>query len=109
AGLIRRYLRKGQPILTGLNATYLYGSMREEPRTMMDDDVRGEPVGHFVVLSGYNRQSREVQIVDPYRANPYDPTGVYCVDMRRLIGAVLLGVLTYDANLLIIRPRTDHA
>jgi hypothetical protein len=109
SSLIRRHLRKGHPILTGLNATYLYGNMREEPRTMVDDDIRGEPVGHFVVLSGYNRETREVRIADPYRANPFDETGNYSVDMRRLIGAVLLGVLTYDANLLIIRPEAGRA
>jgi hypothetical protein len=108
ASLIRRYLRRGKPLLTGLNATYLYGSMREEPNTMIEDDIHGEPVGHFVVLSGYNRQTREVQVADPYRANPYSETGSYSVDMRRLIGAVLLGVLTYDANLLLIQPARSH-
>jgi hypothetical protein len=31
----------------------------------------------------------------------------YIVDMHRLIGAILLGCLTFDANLLIIeRPKT---
>jgi hypothetical protein len=108
-GVIRRYLRRGCPVLTGLNATYLYGSMREEPSTMRADDIKGEPVGHFVVLSGYNKETREVQISDPYRANPYAATGLYSVDIRRLIGAVLLGIVTYDANLLIIRPGRAHA
>lgn len=76
---------------------------------MRDDDIKGEPVGHFVVLSGYNKETREVQISDPYRANPYAATGLYSVDIRRLIGAVLLGIVTYDANLLIIRPGRAHA
>lgn len=105
--LIRRYLRHQTPILTGLNATYLYGTMREEPESQKDDDIAGHVVGHFVVLSGFHRQTREVLVSDPYRSNPYDTSGVYRVDMRRLIGAVLLGIITYDANLLVITKNDD--
>ncbi len=103
--LIRRYLKKGVPIMTGLSATYLYRSAREIPDTMAADDIRGEPCGHFVVLSGYDRRARQVKVADPYRANPYSADGYYPVDIRRLIGAVFLGIATYDANLLVIRPR----
>jgi len=103
--LIRRYLKKGVPIMTGLSATYLYRSAREIPDTMVSDDIRGEPCGHFVVLSGYDRRTRQVKVADPYRANPYSADGYYPVDIRRLIGAVFLGIATYDANLLVIRPR----
>jgi len=102
--LIRRYLKKGVPIMTGLSATYLYRSAREIPDTMAADDIRGEPCGHFVVLSGYDRRTRQVKVADPYRANPYSTDGYYPVDIRRLIGAVFLGIATYDANLLVIRP-----
>lgn len=102
--LIRRYLKKGVPIMTGLSATYLYRSAREIPDTMAADDIRGEPCGHFVVLSGYDRRTRQVKVADPYRANPYSADGYYPVDIRRLIGAVFLGIATYDANLLVIRP-----
>jgi len=103
--LIRRYLKKGVPIMTGLSATYLYRSAREIPDTMATDDIRGEPSGHFVVLSGYEKRTRQVRVADPYRANPYSADGYYPVDIRRLIGAVFLGIATYDANLLVIRPR----
>lgn len=106
--VIRRYLRRRVPILTGLNATFLYGTMREDPDTYQDDDIGGEPVGHFVVLSGYNKQTRDVQVSDPYRANPYDASGIYSVDIRRLIGAILLGIVTYDANLLIITRGSER-
>jgi hypothetical protein len=104
--LIRRHLRKGVPIMTGLSATYLYGSAREIQDTMITDDIRGEPTGHFVVLSGYDKRTRQVEVADPYRANPYSADGYYAVDIRRLIGAVFLGIATYDANLLVIRPRS---
>lgn len=102
--LIRRYLDKGAPILTGLSSTYLYQTMREVPETCEDDDVRGEPAGHFVVLCGYDRTRREVIVADPYAPNPFNPARRYAVSMDRLVNAILLGILTYDANLLIVRP-----
>lgn len=102
--LIRRYLKRGVPIMTGLSATYLYRDMREIPATNADDDIRGEPAGHFVVLYGYDPATRRVRVADPYRPNPLGEGLYYAVDMHRLIGAILLGCLTYDANLLIIEP-----
>lgn len=103
--LLRRYLNRGLPILAGLSSTYLYRSMRELPDTNADDDVAGEPSGHFVVLAGYDRALRQVRIADPYSANPFAADGVYSVDIRRLVGAVFLGIATYDASLLVIEPR----
>ncbi len=105
-GLIRRFLGRGIPIMTGLSATYLYQARREIPETGAPDDVGGEPVGHFVVLSGYDRDTRLVDVADPYEWNPLGGQRYYSVDLNRLIGAVLLGSLTYDANLLVIEvPR----
>jgi len=100
--LIRRILGRGVPIMTGLSATYLYQSRREIPATNVADDVRGEPVGHFVVLSGYDRATKLVDVADPYEWNPLGGQRYYTVDLHRLIGAVLLGSLTYDSNLLVI-------
>jgi hypothetical protein len=102
AGLIRRYVASGVPILTGLSATYLYGCSRE--RANRYDDVRGEPVGHFVVLSGYDRSSRKVMVADPLLDNPLFGSHYYAVRMDRLIAAILLGIVTYDANLLVLTP-----
>jgi hypothetical protein len=102
--LIRKYLSRGIPVLTGLNATYLYRSVRVESDTMQDDDIRGEVVGHFVVLCGYDRIKKTVSIADPYQANPYSESQYYEIDIDRVISAVLLGIMTYDANLLIIEP-----
>lgn len=104
--LIRRFLGRGIPIMTGLSATYLYQARREIPETCTPDDVRGEPAGHFVVLSGYDRATKLVHVADPYEWNPLGGQRYYSVDLHRLIGAVLLGSLTYDANLLVIElPR----
>lgn len=96
-------LGSDQPILAGLSATWLYRGCRELGATCGDDDIRGDPVGHFVVLAGFDRKTRQVDVADPYMKNPLS-SHYYSVDMGRLITAILLGVLTYDANLLIIHP-----
>jgi hypothetical protein len=101
--LIRRTLYRKTPILTGLSATYLYGCAREFNNQY--DDTRGVPMGHFVVVSGYDRKHRQVMVADPLQDNPLHGNQYYSVDVDRLVGAILLGILTYDANLLVISPR----
>jgi hypothetical protein len=103
--LIRHQLQKGRPILTGLSATYLYQSPREigEHRVRYDD-LRGRPAGHFVVLFGYDPETRQVQVADPLVENPAFAPHIYHVSIQRVLGAVLLGVLTHDANLLVLTP-----
>ncbi|MCC5926189.1 MAG: C39 family peptidase [Bacteroidetes bacterium] len=104
--LIRKYLVKGIPILTGLSSTWLYRCARErdDAENMVYDDIKGSPCGHFVVLSGYDKEQRKVQISDPYHGNPAFETSTYWVERNRLINAILLGIVTYDSNLLIIQP-----
>jgi hypothetical protein len=102
--VLRRWLRRGVPILTGLSSTYLYRASREFGPNDDDDDVRGEPQGHFVVLCGYRRARRAVLVADPYLGNPMAPANHYEVSLERVVGAILLGVLTHDANLLMIEP-----
>lgn len=102
--LIRGLLRRNLPILTGLSSTYLYRTAREYGQHDKPDDVRGTPSGHFVVLAGYNRKERTVLVVDPYQPHPYGPTLEYWTSIDHVIGAVLLGIVTHDANLLIIHP-----
>ncbi len=105
ASLIRRYLKRGIPILTGLSATYLYRTAREYGPNDDFDDIRGKASGHFVVMHGYDPERREVRIADPTRPGPILDEQVYHVSIYRVICAVMLGVLTYDANLLMIEPR----
>ncbi len=103
--LIRKHLKRDLPILTGLSSTYLYGCAREfGEQELRADDVKGEPVGHFVVLSGYDVVRRQVLVADPLQIDPDFRTHHYWVGMQRLLGAILLGVLTYDGNLLILEP-----
>jgi Peptidase_C39 like family len=103
--LVRKYLAREIPILTGLSATYLYGSSREDGPTGKPDDIRGKPAGHFVVLCGYDRDTRDVLVADPLRKNPHSDTNQYTISIDRVLCAILLGIVTYDANLLIIEPR----
>ena len=104
-GLIRNFLKKSIPILTGLSSTYLYHSMRENPDNNLDNDITGTPTGHFVVLCGYDKEKREVLVADPYKMNPVSNDHYYMASIARLLGAVLLGILTHDANLLVIEPK----
>jgi len=92
-------------LITGLSATYLYRDVRDIPETNQEDDIRGEPVGHFVVLTGYSKHPREVMVADPLQTNPLVGSRYYAVSAHRLIGAILLGAVTYDANVVVIEPR----
>ncbi len=95
-------LTAGRPIITGLSATYLYRTPREVYEEY--DDVRGNPVGHFVVISGYDPLQDRFMVIDPSPHTPYSPTGVYPVPAERLMAAILLGDATYDAVLLVLDP-----
>jgi len=107
--LIRRPLSAGLPVMTGLSATYLYGAEREVYRDGIatEDSIRGEPTGHFVVLHGYDPSTDSVMVADPYLENPIAGGVSYRVGIVRLLGAILLGVLSYDGNLLVIEPEGE--
>lgn len=99
--LLQRYFDRGLPVLAGLSATYLYAGPRERVAgdAMVPDDVAGDPQGHFVVLCGF--EGPHVIVADPFRENPSGDHH-YPVEVGRLIHAILLGVLTYDGNLLVL-------
>ena len=108
--LLDYYFSKGQPILTGLSATYLYNCARErtnERDESIYDDVRGEPLGHFVVLCGFTPEREKVIVADPYQENPFFRNNYYQVKTTRLINSIKLGMISYDANILIIEPKED--
>lgn len=111
--LIRGMLRRNLPILTGLSSTYLYRSAREYGPEDTPDDIRGVPGGHFVVIAGYNRKNHTVLVADPYGPHPFGPTHEYWINIDRVLGAILLGIVTHDANLLVIHPprqkKNSHA
>jgi hypothetical protein len=102
--LLKRILDRNHPILAGLSATHLYGYSRErhDPVTheLVEDDVAGDPTGHFVVVTGYEHWGRRFVVRDPSEHVPVTRDGRLVVDAQRLINAILLGDLTYDAVLL---------
>jgi hypothetical protein len=102
--LIKEYLKQSIPILTGLSATYLYGTPREIPLTNKFDSIRGEPVGHFVIVNGFDEATNKVYLADPLNPNPLK-SHYYSVTFDRLIHSIMLGIVTYDANILIIEPK----
>jgi hypothetical protein len=105
--LLVQLLSQGQPILTGLSATYLYRTKREYRNEY--DDVRGEPAGHFVVISGYEPGTDQFVVRDPSMHIPFSRTGKYSVPAERLIAAIFLGDVTYDAVLLVLGERQFHS
>lgn len=101
--LLVSILRRRHPILTGLSATYLYGTAREAHDRY--DDISGTSAGHFVVVCGYRPRSEGFLVTDPFRNVPLSRTGRYTVPADRLIAAILLGDQTYDAVLLTLGAR----
>ena len=101
--LLVQILARGCPILTGLSATYLYQTKREFHNEY--DDIRGEPVGHFVVICGYYPRGDRFIVRDPASHIPFSRTGKYSVSAERLMAAIFLGDATYDAVLLVLAKR----
>ncbi|MCR9294942.1 MAG: C39 family peptidase [bacterium] len=110
--LITNALHRGVPILCGLSATYLYQESRERnlefrapgphSPTAKPDDTGGYPVGHFVVVYGFDPSSGDVEVADPMHENPFSDSHRYRAPFSQLATALLLGIVTYDANLLFI-------
>jgi hypothetical protein len=103
-GLLQSLLRRGVPVLTGLSSTFLYRIPREFGPSDLPDDVAGMPAGHFVVIAGCDARRKKLLVVDPYQQNPYAMAREYWLSSQRVLGAILLGIVTHDANLLVIRP-----
>lgn len=105
--LLMEYFSYNLPIITGLSATYLYNTTREyfENGKAIADDVKGTPCGHFVIMTGYDPVHRHIIVADPFQGNRMSGNCYYKVSAHRLINAILMGMITYDANLLIIQPK----
>lgn len=103
--LILEHLRRGMPLIAGLSSTWLYQCARDRPWDNEPDDVAGEPSGHFVVIHGADTASRRLSIADPYLHEPFPGSRAYTMDADRVIHAILLGIMTYDAKMLLIHPR----
>jgi len=109
--LVTRFLRDGVPVIAGLSSTWLYRSTRErwEEERSIADDLRGTPTGHFVVVHGVDPRRRTFEIADPFLHRPVPGRHDYSVPIRRFFNALMLGVVTSDAKLLVVRPRTRRS
>jgi hypothetical protein len=105
SNLLVSLIQDGIPIIVGLSSTYLYRSEREDTKTNVSNDIAGRPAGHFVLITGIDLDARTAQITDPYFPNNISQIQTYTVPIARLICAILLGVMTYDANLLVIKQK----
>jgi hypothetical protein len=48
-------------------------------------------------------------VVDPYQPNPWGPSHEYWIGVDRVVAAILLGIVTHDANLLVVYPKARGA
>lgn len=106
--LLKHWFMQGVPLISGLSSTFLYNAVREyttDGTDVIPDDVRGYPCGHFVVLCGYNDTNHHIVVADPYQKNTVSGDNYYSVSMHHLINSIMLGVLTYEANLLVIQKK----
>jgi hypothetical protein len=110
-GLLKSIINRRHPALAGLSATYLYRMPRErhdpETHALLDDDVAGDPTGHFIVVAGYEHWGRRFSLRDPSGHVPVTSDGRLVVDAQRLTNAILLGDLTHDAVLLELWPEAE--
>lgn len=107
ASMFEKFFKKGTPVLCGLSATYLYRCKREytdENDRSVSDDIKGDPCGHFVVLYGLD-EKKNFLVADPDCTNPLCKGPYYKVDKFRLIHSILLGVMTYDGNVLVVEKK----
>lgn len=106
--LLTRYLTRGVPMMAGLSATYLYRSAREVGETETAyDDVRGVPCGHFVIIYDLDSLTKTAMVADPLEDNPLHGDHLYEVPVDRLLSSILLGIVTYDATLLVVEPKEE--
>jgi hypothetical protein len=56
------------------------------------------------VLCGYDSVEKSVLMADPFLPNPIASSHHYAISLDRVVCSILLGIVTYDANLLILRP-----
>lgn len=105
--LLERLLEGGQPVLAGVCSTYLYDVARDDENG--PEPIRGDPCGHFVVVKGFDREACTVSIADPYRESDSFDAHYYEVGTQRFLNALLLGIVSYDANFLVLTPREAGA
>jgi hypothetical protein len=103
--LICDYLSRKIPMLTGVNATYFYQTMRDyTPSAQLGvyDEWEGEQSGHFIVIHGYHQSEDKLSIADPFVPHPISRHPYYAISYDHWLHAHLLGAVSYDTELLAI-------
>ncbi|WP_407443056.1 peptidase-C39 like family protein [Fibrobacter sp.] len=111
AAMFQKHFKEGVPVLCGLSATYLYQCKREftdENDRAVFDDIHGDPCGHFVVTYGLD-EKKQFLVADPDGTNPTSKGPYYKVDKFRFLHSILLGVMTYDGNVLVVEKEINNA
>ena len=65
----------------------------------------GHGTQDYAMAGSFSRARRHVLVVDPYQPNPYGEAHEYWISIDRVVTAILLGIVTHDANLLVVYPR----
>lgn len=61
-----------------------------------------------MVLYGIERTGNNIWIADPLTTNPLGDEHLYYASFDKVLAALFLGIVTYDANLLTVRPRRSE-
>ncbi len=102
--LIAQLLAEYGRIIADIDSTYFGNEMRyytNHQDQLIQDDLRGGPVGHFVALVSADLDKMEITIADPENKNQHSDSRVYTVDLQHLINALMLE----RGNLLVVRPK----
>lgn len=104
--VIRKAVELKAPIIAAVSATHLFHSKREyldsKDRPVLDD-AKGKTAGHLVAVTAW--VGKEITLHDPYLANPITGKAKYKVYISRLMRSILLGVLSYDAQMVVITKK----
>lgn len=104
--LISELLKNKTPLLSGISATYFYQNMRDftdDKDRVVYDEFSGETSGHFIVI--YDADENEnLSIADPYLPHTLSHEHHYIIPYNHWLHALLLGSVTYDAEVLVIEP-----
>lgn len=103
--LIQAHINSNIPLLSGVSATYFYQTMRDYTNAdnrVVYDEWHGAPSGHFVIIKGFDAEKKLLHISDPFIPHPLSRTHSYTVPYSHWLQAHLLGILTYDCELLSI-------
>jgi len=103
--LLGGYIKRQIPVIAGVSASWLYRSPREreEHGSVVEDDIAGRASGHFVVVTGYRSDSAIFTLSDPWPQRRFESQNLsYEVSTWCLYSSILLGVESFDGNLLVI-------